>query len=131
MRGTFPVFVLTAALGLALALRGFTPQTHDAGIVILAVSSPTTVRTGESYSTYGGLSLPEGRYEKRFRVCEPEGCKSSGSGAVTGPGEWWGFLGSFTPATPGAYQAELLLFERNGVGAWHVAARHAWSVDAR
>lgn len=131
MRGVFPAVVLVAALGLGFALRLAAPTADDPGISLLAVSAPTVVRAGESYSAYGGFSLPAGRYEKRFRFCGPNGCTGGGWGSVTGPAEWWGYLGGFTPAAPGAYQAEFLLFERDRFGAWRAVARHAWSVDAR
>lgn len=131
MRGVFPVLVLVAALGLAFALRALAPATPNPGPELLGISAPTTVLSGETYPAYGGLSLPDGHYEKRLVVCGPERCNTGGWGAVTGPGDWWGFLGSFNPPTPGRYEAKLLLFHHTSFGARVLAGFLTWTVDAR
>lgn len=131
MRLAYLATLLVVALGAAIALRGAAPSVENPGIEMLSLSSPSVVREGEMYSVYGGLLLPHGRYEKRFRYCGPSSCRTHGWGAVTGPGEWWGFHGNFEASGPGPYQAELLLYERTSIGAWRAVASHSWGIDVR
>lgn len=131
MRLAFPALVLVTAIALAQGVRMAVPEPRNPGIELLNLSAPTMAVIGETVSVYAGLSLPEGRFEKRFRYCGASGCRTNGWGAVTGPGEWWGYVGAFAPPEPGRYEAELLLFERTPTGAWITAARRAWSIDVR
>lgn len=129
MKLAYVATLLIAALAVAIIVSLAVASQHNPGIELLSLSSPSVAREGEVYSIYGGLWLPEGRYEKRFRYCGRAGCKTHGWGTVTGPGEWWGFHGNFDAADTGPHQAELILYERNSVGAWRAVASHSWIID--
>lgn len=129
MKLAYAATLLIVALAVAIIVSLAVASKHNPGIELLSLSSPTETRKGEMYSIYGGLRLPEGRFEKRFRYCGRAGCTSHGWAAVDGPGEWWGIHGNFDASDTGPHQAELILYERNSVGAWRAVASHSWIID--
>lgn len=131
MRAGYLLVTLAAALTLAAAVRALPVVAEHPGIRLLSVSAPSAAAPGETYAVYGGLELPEGTFDKRFVTCGPNGCTTRGWGAVSGPGDWWGSLGSFAAPTPGMYTAELVLYGQTAFGARPAVARYSWSVDVR
>lgn len=131
MKPAYLLVLSVAALTVAIAIRALSFASANPPITIISVSSPTTVHTNEQYAVFGGLQLPEGSFEKRLRYCGARGCRVYGWGAVTGPAMWWGYIGTIEVTDPGTYEAELLLYERNSVGAWRAVARYAWGFDAK
>lgn len=93
----------------SIAVKAFAPTPPVADVQVLAVSSPREIATGQRYSVHGGLRLPAGRYERRFRICQHD-CRSSGWGIVQGPDEWWGRFGTLDFDEPGKYDVSLILY---------------------
>lgn len=122
------VVILSAVLGAgALSSRG-PALDGDPGIRLLSLSSPRTVTPNERFSVYGGLRVPAGTFEKRLLVCDPDACATHGLGTITGPGEWWGYLGNLSLPT-GNYEVVLSLFrpvDELGVA----VAQYEWRVTA-
>lgn len=130
MRALVLVFavLLVAAIG-AVALEARGPALAGApGFRLLSLSSRRTVTRDERFSVYGGLRVPSGTFEKRLLVCDPDACATHGVGTITGPGEWWGYLGNLSlPA--GDYEVVLSLLR--SVDEMGVAvAQYEWRVTA-
>ena len=108
-------------------------MTLPPGLEVLAAFGPSAVAAGESYGAYGGLRLPEGTFEKRFRICR-EGdsgeCRNAGWGSVSGPGEWWGYFGQLK-LEPGRYRVGLTLYAPYGPDGARAVGQVSWWVDAR
>lgn len=123
------VVLLGLSLSLAFAIKVFRPAPLPVGEArILSLISPRNVKAGERYGVYVGLSLPEGTFDKRLRICGEQGCIDGSWGRITGPAEWWGSL-YYLELEPGQYQAELLLLRTWGDGL-RTVARRSWEVVA-
>ena len=103
------------------------------GLEVLAAFGPSAVAAGESYGAYGGLRLPDGTFEKRFRICrdgDSGECRNAGWGSVSGPGEWWGYFGQLK-LEPGRYRVGLTLYAPYGPDGARAVGQVSWRVDAR
>lgn len=123
----FTLVILGASL--AFGLKAFSPELpQTSGMHVLSVSTLKELKVGERFSVYGGLQLPEGRFEKRFRICQVY-CRTSGWGAVEGPGEWWGYIGALEFSKAGIYNVSLVLYAPWGLEASRAVAEVSWQVS--
>ncbi|MFO7546525.1 MAG: hypothetical protein R6W77_13620 [Trueperaceae bacterium] len=122
MRYLASLLVVTSLLTLGLsrwAVRPQTPQTVE----LLSIAVPTTVIVGERVALFGGLRLPEGRFEIGAWACQRSGCRRVAWGQVEGPEERWGGLGTVGfESDLGTAWIELRVFERDTVAERVVAA---------
>lgn len=119
LRTSVLVVVLAAMSAMALRTTAPGPPTVEAAVTSLIL--PATATAGERLSVYASAHL-EGAtvLDRRFRVCElaTGACRTTGWGTLTGPGDWTGFAGSFTPERPGRYRLSWTLYA-------------PWSADTR
>lgn len=107
------VLVIVSAALLATVLLATEPSPPTIGASISTLVVPDVVLVGERVSVYAGANLPDAAVrDRRLRACElPTGeCRITGGGTLTGPGEWNGFVGSFTPERPGSYLLSWTLY---------------------
>lgn len=117
------VLVVVAAALSAVALRATAPNPPTIDAAITALVAPATVTVGERLSIYASAHLPAASVlDRRFRVCElaTDGCRTTGWGTLTGPGDWTGLAGSFAPERPGRYRLSWTLY-----GPWGTDTRRA------
>jgi len=125
----FSFTLVIPSVSLAFGLKAFSPELPEtADIHVLSVSSPNILNVGQRISAYGGLLLPEGRFERRFRICQ-EYCRTSGWGAVQGLGEWWGYFGALEFTEVGVYDVSFILYAPWGTEASRAVAEVAWQVS--
>lgn len=83
---------------------------------LLALAAPPSVVANERVTVYGGVSVPEGRYELGMYACQAGRCSRSLWLAVDGPRELWRSFGSVAfelPDEPATL--ELRMFRADGV----------------
>ena len=117
---TLVLHVTCAALA-ALALAITSPARPASSAAITTLVLPATATAGERLSVFASAHLPDATLlDRRFRVCElaTGECRTTGWGTLTGPGDWTGFAGSFTPERPGRYWLSWTLYA-------------PWSADTR
>lgn len=63
---------------------------------LMTLTAPGEVVVGERVTVYGGLRVPEGRYQLGVFSCQAGRCARSMGLTIEGPRAGWGSLGSVT-----------------------------------